>query len=78
MRARPGLSAYARRIAIEMAFIIFLFYANLLMGQYTHNNVRHLPLLAAIYDIVTPENLAIAVVCAFIGHTFFEALRRRS
>ena len=59
-----------------MAFIIFLFYANLLMGEFTRSHADR-SLLEGLRDVVTPENFAIAVIASFIGHVFVEALRKR-
>jgi hypothetical protein len=66
------------RAAIEIAFIIFLFYSNLLMGEFTRSLMgrgRSLP--EAVEDIFTSENFAIAVVAALIGYSIFEFLRNR-
>ena len=67
-----------RRTLVEMGFIIFLFYSNLLMGQY---NLGHdfgdKPILVAINNIVTLDNFIIAVAAAFIGHIVFDSLRKR-
>jgi len=61
-----------------MGFIIFLFYANLIMGQYTHEHLRQkITLVGAISNVFSLENFSIAVICAFIGHTFFDRIRRR-
>lgn len=65
------------RIVIETAFIVFLFYANLLMGEFTRTNGRGKTLAFALRDIVTPENLFIALVSALIGYIVFEYLRRK-
>jgi hypothetical protein len=66
------------RALLEMGFIIFLFYANLLMGQY---NLGHTfsdrPILLAIRDIVTVDNFVIAVPAAVVGHVVFDWMRRR-
>jgi uncharacterized protein with PQ loop repeat len=66
------------RTFLEMGFIIFLFYSNLLMGQY---NLGHRfsdkPLLVAAANIVTLDNFIIAVVAAFVGHVVFDFIRRR-
>jgi hypothetical protein len=60
-----------------MMFIIFLFYANLLMGQYTHESIRHgVTLMRAISNIFSVENFVIALICAFIGHSLFDRIRR--
>jgi hypothetical protein len=65
------------RALVEVAFIIFLFYANLLMGQYVRGAPRHLSLIRALRNIFTPDDLVIAVICAFVGHMLFDRLRRR-
>jgi len=65
------------RAVIEIAFIIFLFYSNLLMGEYTVSRGNGKTLAIALNDIVTGKNLAIAVVSALIGYVAFEYLRKR-
>jgi hypothetical protein len=65
------------RAVIEIASIIFLFYANLLMGQYVRHVRRPPSLLAAMQDVITPANFAIAIITAFIGYIVFELLRRK-
>jgi hypothetical protein len=64
------------RAVVEMAFIIFLFYSNLLMGEFTRSNGRGKSLFFAIRDIFTPTNFLIAIVSAFIGYVVFECLRK--
>jgi hypothetical protein len=66
------------RAAIEIGFIIFLFYSNLLMGEFTRTSGHNKTLLAAIADIITLKNLAIAIVASITGHLSFEILRRKS
>ena len=59
-----------------MVFIIFLFYSNLLMGEFTHSGHRQVNgLLWAIWNIFTVTNFIIAVIAAFIGYVVFEHLR---
>lgn len=65
------------RVAIEMTFIIFLFYSNLLMGEYTRSNGYGKPLIVALKDIFSVTNFVIAIVAAFIGYAVFEFLRRQ-
>jgi hypothetical protein len=65
------------RVVVEVAFIIFLFYSNLLMGEFTHANGQGKTLAVALRDIVTPENFVIALVSAVIGYVVFEFLRRK-
>ena len=75
MRNRSQKSAIFRAL-IETAFIIFLFYANLLMGDFTRSGNAHgRSLLWGIEDVFTATNFEIAVVAAFVGHFFFEYLR---
>jgi len=66
------------RSLIEIAFIIFLFYSNLLMGEFTARAGRDKTLLAAAVDIVTFKNFAIALAAAVVGHFGFELLRKKS
>ena len=66
------------RAIIETGFIIFLFYANLLMGEFTNSGKGQEKGLAwAISDIFTLFNFVIAVVAAFIGYIVFEYLRKQ-
>jgi hypothetical protein len=65
------------RVVIEVAFIVFLFYSNLLMGEFTRGNGQGKTLAFALEDIVTPENFLIALVSALIGYVIFEYLRRK-
>jgi hypothetical protein len=65
------------RAIIEMAFIIFLFYSNLLMGEFTVANGNGKTLAVAVYDIFTVANFAIALISAGIGYVVFEYLRKR-
>ena len=67
------------RAIIEMGFIIFLFYSNLLMGEFTGSGMGQEKGLGwAIINIFTWSNLIIAVVAAFIGYIVFESLRNKS
>jgi hypothetical protein len=65
------------RGVVEVAFIIFLFYANLLMGEFTGANGQGKTLAFALHDIVTPVNFTIALVSALIGYVAFEFLRHK-
>jgi len=65
------------KAAIEISFIIFLFYSNLLMGEFTtvgRGNKRGL--FWAIEDIFTTANFFIAVGLATVGFALFELLRK--
>jgi len=65
------------RAVIEITFIVFLFYANLLMGEFTRHAIPGKTLWTAIKDLATPTDLGIALISAFIGYIGFEYLRRK-
>jgi hypothetical protein len=66
------------RAIIELGFIVFLFYSNLLMGEYNHSGIGNKNgLLWALNDIFTIPNLTIAILFGLIGHLVFEFLRKR-
>ncbi len=68
----------AWRAIIEAGFIIFLFYSNLLMGEFGHSGMgRKMGLIWAIGDIFTTENFVIAVMAALIGYILVEFLREK-
>jgi len=71
-RPRPFL-----RSLVEVCSILFLFYSNLLMGEFEGGNGRGKTLGFAIHDIFTVTNFTIALVCAAIGYTLFEFWRRK-
>jgi hypothetical protein len=66
------------RACVEVSFIIFLFYANLLMGEFTRTNGRGKTWHAALYNIFTLTNFGIAFVSALLGFALFETLRRKA
>jgi hypothetical protein len=62
----------------EVGFIIFLFYSNLLMGEFTRSGMeRGRGLAWAVEDVFTSANLAIAVIAALIGYVVVEFLRKK-
>ncbi len=65
------------RAIIEIAFIVFLFYSNLLMGEFTVANGQGKTLAFAFNDIFTLTNFVIAVLSALIGYLAFEYLRKK-
>ena len=66
------------RILIEIGFIIFLFYSNLLMGEFEHSGMgQKRGLVWALSDVFTVSNLGIAIVAATIGYILLEFLRTR-
>lgn len=66
------------RAVIEVAFIVFLFYSNLLMGEFERSGMgRSKGLAWALADIVTAVNFEIAMVAALVGYVLFEFLRKK-
>jgi hypothetical protein len=64
------------RPAIEVAFIMFLFYSNLLMGEFERaNSVGGKSLTAALADIFTVTNFAIGILASLVGYVVVEFLR---
>lgn len=68
----------AWRGVIETGFIMFLFYSNLLMGEFTRANAPGKILLFALSDILMAPNFAIGAASASIGYMVVEFLRRRT
>jgi hypothetical protein len=66
------------RSVLEIGAIIFLFYANLLMGEYEHSGLGQKKGLSwAVYDIFTWTNLMIAIIFSLIGYFVLEFFRKR-
>ena len=66
------------RAVIEVGFIIFLFYSNLLMGEFERSGMGvKRGVLWAIEDVFTAANFEIATMAALIGYILFEFLRKR-
>lgn len=63
---------------IEVGFIIFLFYSNLLMGEFERSGMGMKKGIGwALRDVFTAANFEIATVAAIIGYILFEFLRKR-
>ena len=66
------------RAVIEVGFIIFLFYSNLLMGEFERSGMGQKRGVAwAIGDVFTAANFEIATMAALIGYILFEFLRKK-
>ena len=66
------------RAVIEIAFIIFLFYSNLLMGEFERSGAgQKRGFVWAMADVFTSVNFGIAVAAAIVGYLVFEYLRTR-
>jgi hypothetical protein len=64
------------RAIIEIGFIMFLFYSNLLMGEFTRSNSAHgKSFIFALGDILTLANFDIGIFSALIGYVVVEYLR---
>jgi hypothetical protein len=71
-RSTPVLRAF-----VEVGFIVFLFYSNLLMGEFTHGNGKDKTFIFAIRDIFTVTNFLIAIASGLIGYMVVEYLRKQ-
>ena len=68
----------AWRAVIEVGFIMFLFYSNLLMGEFERSGLGEKRGIAwAIRDVFTAANFGIAMFAALIGYVLMEFLRKR-
>jgi len=66
------------RSVLEVGFIIFLFYSNLLMGEFERSGPgEKRGLLWSIRDIFTAYNFTIAFIFAVIGYLVLEFFRKR-
>ena len=74
---KPRRLAPIWRAMIEVGFIIFLFYSNLLMGEFSFVNGQGKSLAFGIKDIFTSTNFSIAVICGLIGYIVVEYLRKQ-
>jgi hypothetical protein len=67
-----------KRAFIEIGFIVFLFYCNLLMGEFERSGIGpKKDLIWALSDVFTASNLGIAIAAATIGYLLIEFLRTR-
>ena len=65
------------RAIVEIGSIIFLFYSNLLMGEFARANGHGKTFIYALEDIFTLTNFAIACISGIIGYVVFEYLRKK-
>jgi hypothetical protein len=66
------------RAVIEVGFIIFLFYSNLLMGEFERSGLgQKKGVVWALEDVFTAANFGIATVAALCGYILFESFRKR-
>jgi hypothetical protein len=75
---RPKKLAPVLRGTVEVGFIVFLYYSNLLMGEYERSGSGQTrSLLWCVHDILTGSNFMIAIASALIGYLFIGLLRKR-
>jgi hypothetical protein len=66
------------RAVIEVGFIVFLFYSNLLMGEFERSGMGQKRGLAwAIGEVFTAANFEIAMIAALIRYVLVEFLRKK-
>jgi hypothetical protein len=65
------------RAMVEIGFIVFLFYSNLLMGEFTRANGRGKGPVFAMEDIFTITNFAIAITSGLLAYLIFEYFRKQ-
>jgi hypothetical protein len=64
------------RALVEVGFIVFLFYSNLLMGEFERSGVaQYRGIFWALRDIFTERTVAIALFAGVMGHVVVEYLR---
>jgi hypothetical protein len=76
------MSTPSRRLLLalaEIGFIIFLFYTNLLMGEFTRfrRAEQAASIIAVLYDLFTPTNALVGLFGAVIGYFCIEGIRKR-
>jgi len=72
------MKANVWRAFVEISFIIFLFYSNLLMGEFERSGMGvKRGVVWAIHDVFTAANFGIATIAALIGYVLFEFLRKK-
>ena len=72
------MKKHIARAVIEVGFIVFLFYSNLLMGEFERSGAGQAKGLSwAIADVFTIANFEIAIVAAVIGYILVELLRKQ-
>jgi hypothetical protein len=75
---RAAMRKNRLRGLIEVGFIIFLFYSNLLMGEFERSGAgQKQGLLWALADILTLSTFEIGTVAAIIAFVLFEFLRSK-
>ena len=74
---KPRRLAPIWRAIVEVGFITFLFYSNLLMGEFTRANGHGKTWTFALEDVFSATNFAIAIISGLVGYVVFEFLRKK-
>jgi len=74
---KPQLKVWLWRAAIEVTGIIFLFYSNLLMGEFNRSSGEGKTLQAALHNILTGKSFTVAILTAGLGFVVFEFFRKK-
>ena len=75
-KSRKRLAPLLRAV-IEVGSIVFLFYSNLLMGEFTVTGEHGKTMAHAMRDIFTEANFLIGISTAMVGYLAFEYLRKK-
>jgi hypothetical protein len=73
----PHPLSHVLRALIEVSFIVFLFYSNLLMGEFNRAAGHGKTLAVALGNIFTITNFSIAILAATVAYIVFETLRKK-
>ena len=65
------------KVVVEVGFIIFLLYSNLLMGEFTRANGRGKSFVFAVEDIFSVANLLIVIIAGLLGYLILNYFRER-
>lgn len=66
------------RTVIEVGFIVFLFYANIFMGEFINSGMgRSKGFVWAFLNIFTINTFIIAIIAGLIGQLVFSYLRKK-
>jgi len=72
------MNKFIVKLLVEVVFILFLFYANLLMGEFERSGAgQRNGLLWALGDIFTAANFLIGIIAALVAYIVFESLRKK-
>gem|GEM_PF-442505 len=78
LKVNTTMNKFVGKLLVEVAFVLFLFYANLLMGEFERSGAgQKNGLLWALGDIFTVANFVIGLIAALVAYILFESLRKK-